>query len=237
VLVLILAAEALRGAGIPRRGLMLAVGAAAAVLALNTGWLLKDGSGRRADTEILASELSAADLARGRLPRSHPIDTQRTGFLTARAYFEAVDDLGSPAPPASELPEASPEARAAADKLLASGVARIRTRDRGARRPALRVRLSGSAARFARRRARCVAVRPPPGRTVDAVLTLPARGLVVLPSRPGRAHVLLRRFGDRFVTPRPAFSTVATGSLVTVPLDRSPVPWRIRVVGSRFKLC
>jgi hypothetical protein len=242
VLVILLVAELARGVVLSRRFALAMTAILLLAATANVGWLLKDGTGRRGDTQILSAQLAALEIGRHQIPPDFQVDERRSSFMTARGYFEATADLGSPAMPRAELPRASLVARQAADALLVRGVVRRRPFTPNARRPAVTARISGSAARFARRRARCIAVSPPPGRHVTAVLSLPRSGIAVIPrgSPTDRRPVLvsLRRFAPTWTPWPPAPSRSGAGSLITAPVDRASTPWRVEVSGSRrFSVC
>jgi len=238
VLILILVAEAWSGEALPRRAAVLLVPVALGVAALNAGWLVKDGNGRRDDSQRLAAELAAVELARARVPLDFPIDDRRAKFVTARLYFLATEDLGSPALSPEELGGASPLARQAADEALSRALVRVRPYDRGSQRPPITSALAGSAARFARRRGGCIAVRQPRGRPVTATFTLPDRGVVVITTDPRSVNVGLRRFGSTFVTPASVRDRPGRASLIEIPPDLSTKAWRAQVSSTRpFRLC
>jgi hypothetical protein len=162
--------------------------------------------------------------------------------MTAGAYFDATADLGSPAMPRAELPRASLAGRQAADQLLVRGIVHLTHYAGTVRRPPVTAPISGSAAPFVRRRARCISVNPPRGRHVNAVLRLPRTGIAVIPrgtatDRRG-VTVSLRRFAPTW-TPWPdALSISGTGALVTAAADRSSTPWRVEISGTRrFSVC
>lgn len=243
VLVLLTVAELARGVRIRRRvGLALA-GVAVLAAAGNLGWLLKDSSGRRADTEVLKAELGAVELVRAHVPPTLAVDDKRAAFMTARAYLEARDELGSPAMAAADLPGASLLARQGTDALLQHAVVRLAPAAAGGgARPGSPVAITGSAMQFAKRRTRCVAVNTPPGRTVAATFVLPRIGVVVIPrgTRVDRrpVEIRVRRFASTFLEPHFVLGRSGDGRLLRAAPDRSPHPWRVEVSSTRrFSLC
>jgi hypothetical protein len=242
VLILVIVAELGRGVALSRR---LAIGAAAILVlaaGVNAGWLLKDGNGRRVDAQILSAELASIELSRDHISPDLRFDDRRGSFMTPSGYLAAAADLGSPAMPRSELPHAPLLARQAADALLAGALVGVRPGEAAGRRPPLTARISGSAAAYARKGSRCVAVSPPAGRTVNAVMRLPRTGLLVTPGGTAadraRVRVSVRRFAPTW-TPSPAvIERTGVASLIAAATDRSRRPWRVAITANRhFRLC
>jgi hypothetical protein len=238
VLILVLVAEAARGMTLPRRAAFVAVPLAAAIAVANAGWLVKNGNGRRADAQILSAQLAAVEIARDHIPPEFRIDDRRTSFATAHDYFAAADDLGSPALPLSELDEAVPVARRAADEMMIRTSVRAVTPAPGARRPRITARISGSARAFTRRGGRCVAVRAPRRTPVVAIMDLPPSGIGILAADPGSVRVGVRRYGRPYL-PFPEFRrAVHERQLLLANLGRSSRPWSVRVSArGPFSIC
>lgn len=235
VLILVLAAEAGRGLKLPRRALAVAAPVAILVAAVNAGWLVKDGNGRRVDAQVLSAELAAAELARDQLPGDFLIDDRRARFVTANQYFDAVDDIGSPALPAAELPAARPLARRSADALLVRG-GMIGAGPAGGRRGAgASVRLSGPAAAHARRVGDCTVVRVPRGRGLSAAFTLPREGVAIRTRDPGAVRIGVRRFASAY---EPLAAPAARERMLVAAPDRAPGSWSVQLSGATgYRLC
>jgi hypothetical protein len=237
VLILVLLAELVRGVRLGRRAIALAAGLAILAAALNANWLVEGGDRRRADSEILAARLGAVELARWRILPTYGVDAERANSVLAKDYFAATDDLGSPAMSPDRLARASRTARASADSVLASADLRIlRFRADPGRSPT-RVRLTGSAARFAKRRNGCLSVRPPAGLQVSARLTLPVQG-IVLRARRGNVVVRVRRYGSTYLPPTQVLTSRRRPQLILALPDLSSRPWIAKLQSSRpFRIC
>ena len=236
VFLVVLIAEALDGVVLPRRAFVAVCVVAAGAAVLNTGWLIKDGNGRRADAAVLAGELAAVELAVERVPPRLPIDDKRARGVLAGEYLATIPELGSPALPRERIPRAAPHVRSAIDALLVRATVRFAELP-VAPRPLFEQEVSGSAARFGRAAHGCYPVRPPAGRTVAAELRPPPYGLAVRARDPGRVVLRFRRFGDGWTNPQPLPAS-PTGTLIGIPRDGLPGAWRVQVAGSApFTLC
>jgi hypothetical protein len=222
--VIIAIVEACRGWRLPRvRGLaVLYVGAVAAIVSnlsfLNQGADLFDV------TSVYArGELAALQTARGLVsPTFFPESASAVpiiGFhsmqaLDAGSYFAAVDSYGSPADTPRQLLTAPEGVREASDYVLvtAEGI-RVRPSDTNAQRCPIRMPASGA-----------IELTSNPGTTIVA---------------PGNARVTgirLRRFATQYryvalTLPSPRQQAYA----LTLPRDRSAVPWNIEI-GTRAPL-
>ena len=127
ILLLLVAAELLRGMRIPRVGVIAALGVSALATLSNVS-LLEDYSNALAG---LAGQqragLAAVELARdpvdpGFLLTQENSDVDYLGELDAGSYISAVDSYGSPAYSPAELAAAAELSRAAADKVFAAAL-------------------------------------------------------------------------------------------------------------------
>lgn len=241
-LVLVVVSELARGVRVPRRATIALAGLAVLLAAGNAGWLLKDSAGRRADTEVLAAELGATEIARAHVPPQLPVDQQRAPYVTAEEYLEVRDALGSPAMPAAEIPHASMLARDGADLVLRRSLVGFRPAVADPERPGAPVAIDGSARPFVKRRSRCVTVNTPRGRSVLATFVLPAAGIVLIPRgtpedrRPVRISLL--RFALTGPAARYSLGRSGEGWLLVAAPDRVRRPWRVAVRASRrFSVC
>lgn len=108
----------------PRRAVAIGL---AGVLVLGVAWSVRHNerqldagaAGLRGVTEIVEAELAALEVARDRVDPGFRPDAQYMPPVFAGPYFDAVDDLGSPALSLAELRRASEALRARADGVLA----------------------------------------------------------------------------------------------------------------------
>ena len=209
ILLLLIAAELLRGVRIPRAGVIAAL-AVSALATLSNLSLLEDYSNALAG---LAGQqrggLAAVELARDRvdsglLLTQENSDVDYLGELDAGSYVSAVDSYGSPAYSPDELAAAAEPSRAAADKVFAA---------------ALELELEPGA----RSATSCLVARPQSAE--DLVLELPPGGAQLRPRVGSRAELQLRRYAT-------ASFPVDLGTLdggrpatLRIPTDGSTEPW------------
>ena len=236
ILLVVLLAEVLQDVRIPRRAFAAVCVVAAGAALLNTGWLIKDGNGRRADAGVLAAELAAVEVGGKWLRPEVEVDRKRAAGARVGEYLRTVGELGSPALPLSELAAAPVDARRAADAVLVRGM-RVVPLPR-APRPLFEQPVSGSAAAYGRARLGCYEVRPPRGQQVTAMLEPPPYGLAVSAADPASVVVRYRRFAPPPATQAVKLLPGPAGTLIGAPPDRSKVPWSVEVAGrGRFTLC
>jgi hypothetical protein len=235
-LVVLLLAELLKGAVIPRKAFAVVCVVAAGAAVLNAAWLVKDGKGRRSDASVLSGELAAVEAQPDQFAPAFAIDDKRALGARAGEYLEVARDTGSPAFVAKPLRLAGPAVRAAADRLLVAGAVRV-VRLPQDPRPRFLTQIEGTAVHFARRSRGCLHVRPPSGRTVKAGLAPAPYGLAVI-ARPGTVTLRLRRFSDQFVADPVPLAAAGRRALVGVERGTSPLPWHAEVTATGpFTLC
>lgn len=232
VIVLLLAAEALRGVrlGLPV-GLVASVLVAAAVLS-NVGSLRDGAALLKAESQQTVVELGTLDMTRSIVSPSYVSQGFVFGIVTAGPYFRAQDALGSVAASPAQIAVAAPAARSAADSQLIA-IHHVVLAPLGA--------LTGSPAGRGLRVDAYSGVRgtivagcavftdsafTPAGATDTVDLTLPASG-VEIEAMGGPATVGLRRFSDQFQT----LGTLPPGrpaGLLIGP-DAAPQPWHVQI--------
>ncbi len=235
--IILVAAEALRGA--PRPNWLLVFAALLAIYSMAANLQpLRDGArGLRANSLTLDAELAALELARDQAaPEAQP-DTKLAPQIVAGKYLAAVDDLGSPADTAREL-AASPEGRrAAADRVsllvLPASLRPSARPARGTGRPPVVIAATGTRPTLG---AGCAVVQ---GRGAPSIqLRLPRRGLAVEATGDAPVEVRARRFASAF--PADPIGTVAPRASATlaVPRDRGALPWIVQLSASGpFRAC
>jgi hypothetical protein len=181
--------------------------------------------------ELAALELARPEVAPEFQPEAVPSPVVRGHYLqnvSAKSYFNAVDDFGSPAYSIGELQRAPALPRQAADLVLASATGLAARpgagRSPGAAAPVLEV----SRGVKAEPTGSCLRLRPDGASAGRADLRLPPGGLLVHGAEAGALDVSLRRFGDDFAV---AVAGVSGNSPWIVPIrgDAAGVPWRARL--------
>jgi hypothetical protein len=213
VLLALLAAELAAGLRVRRYATVALVLVAAAAAMVNFVRLQDAAHGLAGIAEKERGGLAALELTRGRVDPKFMLtrdnsDVDYLAVLDAGSYFSAVDAYGSPAYTPAELASASEGARVAADKVFASALG-----------VGLRPGPEG-------RRGTCVELRPGPQ---PAVVQLPPEGIVLRGGTSG-SHVSLRRYASSFPV---SLGTLPPGQseLLSIPPDRSPRPWILRLDG------
>lgn len=131
VLVLLLIVQLCDGLEISRGWRLAAAALVALSLIGNVAQMREAGKFFRGETQLNRAELAALELARPCIPASYVPETSITTIyphadmhFTAQEYFEAIDDLGSPAYTPTELAAATPDARAAAETVFEEALGR-----------------------------------------------------------------------------------------------------------------
>jgi hypothetical protein len=214
VLLVLVAAELLRGVALTRltTGIVVFIGAAAAV---TNAPELRDAAG--SITGLAQQErggLAALELSRDRVNPGLVLTEQNSDVnyllaVDAGSYLGAVDAHGSPAYTPAELETASEPARVAADKVFGAAL-------RLGLQPATGAPAACSASR---------SVANP------VIMPVPTTGLVLSAAGPG-VQVSLRRYAsDSFpvaLGPLPG----GQAQLLRIPTDRSQRPWTLQLSGA-----
>jgi hypothetical protein len=187
---------------------------------------LRDGARAQRDlATTLQGSLAAAAVAGPELPGRFVPAPAVAPQIRLGPYRAAVNDLGSPVPPASELPGTFQASRAAADEVLIRGyglsAVAAPVPDGGGAPPVERAEGATQAAVDG-----CLLARPQ-GAAPAITVTVPAGGLVLDPEQ-GTASVQLRRWSD---TGTELASRAAPGEPVAIriPADAAQAPWHARV--------
>jgi hypothetical protein len=234
ILVLLLAAELCAGVRLTR-GIGIAVAAVLGVsLVANVDTMRVAGGYFRAEASYNRSELAALELVRGQVSPDFVVEEGSTALLphgdmiiSAGDYFDATDEFGSPAYSLSELADAGPQQRDAADQELGRALALSAQPAPVRPQPApVTIAAAKTFQMIASRRGRCTALRPAIGLRGRAVLPLPPGGLYYRAPRDAQVTVSLGRFGDGFALKLP--SVLGSGQ-VRIPGDDSARPWRALV--------
>ena len=223
MMLLLVAAELLRGVKLDRRVLLPALAVLGIALAGNGLMLRQTYSSYLNTSQIIQADLAAVEIARDTVDPSFFLDEEfaDTGFayIDAGSYLSAVDEFGSPAYTIEEL-EASPEAaRFAADKVLLN---------------ALRVVAEPAAA--AGPISDCVTV---PDGTGSRTVPVAPDGAIVLAGKQPITDIKMRRFATGSEFPIDFQTGVAAGDAleIAIPRDLSTVPWKIYPEGGEARVC
>ena len=218
VLLILIAAELLRGR-VPGRGWTWVVAAFAAAAIVSNVGALRDGERfLRSESELATAELAALEIARDHVDPAFTLDedlagTPYLGAVSASAYLAAVEDWGSPVD-RDELAESPEAARLGADRVLAA-----------ARELELEPVSAGGAALTA---AGGGATGGGPTGRGPAEVALPPGGAVLAPQG-GPVTVRLRRYAEE---DHPVELGAARGETeLAIPIDDSSRPWLAELRG------
>ena len=215
VLVLLVAAESLRGVRLDRRLMVPALVVVAASIASNGLFLNLAYKSYRRTSEIERADLAALEITRSSVPPDLVLseDIADTGYVSVEAgsYLSARDAYGSPAYSQAELASAPEEAQVPADKVMAAAL-----------------NIHAEAARKEPSRSGCRSIAT--SETTPAILTLPSRALI-RPQVGAAVNVALRRFAESFPVELGALPA-SRWTEIGVPSDRSSRPWQAQLSGS-----
>jgi hypothetical protein len=235
VFVLLFAGELLRGIRIGRRGAIALFIVAAAAIAPNIYLLHGAYTSYRGTSQLEKADLGALEIARGTVEPGFVLEENvaDTGYVhvDAGSYFSAVDEFGSPAYSPNELQDASGPARFAADKVLFSALrAGVEPMPASAlpsgEAPPATVGADGSASVS---EGGCASV---PGGPGAPLVSLPPGGATVAAGGQPIEDVRLERFSDEFPVDLQQRVEPGEALTITIPPDRSSVPWRMQLQGA-----
>jgi hypothetical protein len=225
ILVVLIAVQLLRPVTVtPRLAVVGAVLVAASAIG-NFG-SLRSGSMYLQDwSRHVQVELAALELAGPSVDPSFAPDPVRAPDITAGKYFDAVEQYGSPAASANEIPTRAEPERAAADDVLIKALGPT-LGPRGTHGDGPRPVVEASSEPVSNA-TRCAQLEPSAAGSLE--LTLPAEGLTVSGSQP--VEVRLRSFAGGF--PVGALGAVPPGSTYALRVaPRDGVTWHVRLSGS-----
>lgn len=216
ILVLLMAADLLKGARFGVRALLVGAAVVVAITTVNFGELMDGRDALKEQTLLTRSNLAAIEIASGTIHPDFYLTPEVAGTpslidVRAATYFRTERDHGSPAYTVSELAEAPELGRVQADRLLAVALPIAVSTAPAPERP--------------RGYGDCPAAGP--GRSVGLG---PGETSVLLAEGPP-ATLLLRRFADIEF----AIATATGGSIVTlnIPPDRAAQRWFLRIESSQ----
>jgi hypothetical protein len=215
-MVLLVAADLLRGVELERRLVIPALAVLAAAVASNLLFLHESYESYERTSRLERADLAAVEIARDTVEPGLILseDIADTGYVPVEvgSYLSARDAFGSPAYTEAELETAAAEARVPADKVLAAalGIELVP----GAPSPR-----SGQGCRVLR-----------PATEAPAVVELAPGGGLLRAGEGASVEVDLGRFADNF--PVDMGGLPSGWSRLAIPTDRSTRPWRAQLSGS-----
>jgi hypothetical protein len=220
MMVLLVAAELLRGVKLTRRLLPPALIVLAVSLAGN-GLVLRQSYDFYLETsQLIRADLTALEIARETVEPNFFLDEEYadTGFayIDAGSYLSARDAFGSPAYTIAELEDSPEPARFAADKVLLN---------------ALRIAVE-PIPRSAVPTEGCATVGSQP-------FDMPPKGVVIAAGTEPVTGIEMRRFSTGAEFPVDFQTGIAPGKAVAIPIpaDQSTVPWQLQLEGGGATFC
>jgi hypothetical protein len=228
ILLVVLGVEFLRGVRVSNRALAL-LGVLAVGFSIANFGPLQDGSGGlQATAGLVSPALGALELAGPSTDPAYRPDPLRAPDISAGVYFDAVDELGSPADTPEEITRRQEPERQAADSVLSQAL-RLGLQPE-ARSPSSgpRPRIDAVASGTATFRPGCVLVNPTAvGAFVD--VTVPSTGIAVTNSGNAPVEARVRQFAGTF--PQGPLGSVAPRSTATlrIPPRAGVGAWHLRL--------
>jgi hypothetical protein len=218
VLLILVAAELLRGVRVRRPAIACALIVSLAATLTNVDRLREAADGLAGIAQRERGGLAALELTRGRVSPGFELTQQNSGveylgFLDAGSYFSAIDAYGSPAYTPAELGTAPELARVSADKVFAA---------------ALGVHLA--ATDEVGRRCHAYAALP------NSVTTVPPEGVVLVSRVPG-VRVSARRYATQSYPVALGELPVDRPQLLRIEPDRSVRPWVLQFSRPGASVC
>jgi hypothetical protein len=213
IFILMITAELIRGLRFSRVAIAAGVATVALSVISNLNFLDQSAASYEGTSDLIKADLGAVDIARDTVDPGFVLTEEIAGtpyvHVAAGNYLTAVDQFGSPGDTPEEIAAAPEDARAAADRVLAGALGLHVT-------PATAGPSGGAC------------------RTVDATAAPPievgAGELTISGSRSAHAELRLRRFATQSF-PIGAGKVGARPVSITIPQDRSDVPWQVQLSG------
>jgi hypothetical protein len=215
IVIVLIAAEMLRGWRMPRRYARLVAAAGAGFVLVNVPYIVHNAAKYRSDSAVLSAELTAMQLHSGPIAPAFQPDPAVDPQVKAGTYLRAVRALrSSPADSLAALAAAPPSARTAADSVS------IRAEGHP-----VRLISSGEAARS------CAAPGARRGLGGRGVAVARSGRAVVVNRSPEPIHIGARRFGPAPVWTTPAIPAGSSAAISLGP-DTAGTPWVISTTAS-----
>lgn len=239
-LIVLVAAELLRGVKLDRRALIAAVIVVGAAVTSNVLFLHESYTSYRSTTQLERADLAALEIARDTVEPNFFLDEENadTGVVhvDAGSYLNARDAYGSPAYTSEELAGAPEVARFAADKVLVSALrfglaeAPLSSLPNGEPRAAK----PSSKGLIAIPAGACVAA--PAGS--ESLFSLPPDGAAVAAGAEPVTDIEMRRFAsENFSVDFGEGAEPGQAVEIRIPPDASTVPWKMQLEGGAATVC
>lgn len=228
ILLVLLGVEFLQGVRLSNRVLALLGVLALAFSVSNFGPLQDGSSALQAESGVVAPELGALELAGPSTDPQYRPDPARTPDISAGAYFDTIEELGSPADRPDEIARRLEPERQAADAVLARALALSLKPAEKRPSPGTRPTIDAVAAGNVAVRPGCVTLQPTtPGAMLD--VTSPAAGIAISTSGDASVEARVRQFASSF--PEASLGTVGSRSvaLLRFPPRRGLASWHVRL--------
>lgn len=215
VFTLLLAVELLRGVRFSPRALAIMGAVTVAAVASNIHFFRDGGDWLENQSVLTKADLAGIEIARDRVAPEFELAPGIAGTpslidVFAGRYLEAEAEFGSPAYTQQELLDAPEPGRAQADVVISQALPLRTSTSPGAGAPGEGCALAGG-----------------PNGPVDTTLE---PGVAEILAEPGpEVTISLARFATAEYPVRTAGATGDSTTLLTIPRDRSSVPWRVRV--------
>jgi hypothetical protein len=228
IFTLLIAAELARGVRLGRQAMAVAFAIAGFATLGNLVFLRDAYWAERSVGQRSRGGLAGLEIGRGVIQPKFGLIAEVSGvtslgLVSARYYYAAIDDYGSPAYSRAMLRSAPEKARVVADTVLWRGLpAMVLSGETTPTGPPPELIGGGSSDR----RGSCLTVRPSGAGPIE--LSLPPGGVSLTLSPAEAATMQVRRYADQ---PKPVGDMPTGGGalLVVIPTDRSAVPWRLTV--------
>jgi uncharacterized membrane protein len=228
ILLVLLGVEFLRGVRLSNRVLAL-LGVLALAFSVSNFGPLQDGSrGLQSTSGLVAPELGALELAGPSTNPQYRPDPARAPDISAGAYFDTIEELGSPADRPDEIARRLEPERQAADvvltQALGTGLEPVARRPPPGSRPTIDAVVAGEVAV----RPGCVTLRPTaPGAVLD--LTVPAAGIAISTSGDASVEARVRQFASAFSAAPLGTVGPRSVALLRFPARRGLGSWHVRL--------
>lgn len=212
---LLLAVELLRNVRFSRRALMVMGAVTLAAVASNIHFFKDGGDWLKNQSVLTKADLAGIEIARNHVAPEFELAPSIAGTpslidVFAGPYLEAEEEFGSPAYTPQELAEAPEPGRRQADVVISQALPLRTSISAGGERPGQNCALGGG-----------------PGGPEDTTLE---PGVTKILAEPGPAVTIsLARFARGEYPVQTAGAPGDSTTLLTIPRDRSTVPWRLHV--------
>ncbi len=235
IFIVLILAEVFRGARVSNRTLAILAAVTGIALISNAGPLKEGRALMKQQSELARGELAAIEIARDTVSPEFALTPEIAGTSTlvpidAGSYLSAVEDFGSPAESAAELPSAPEGVRERVDVVLAHALPLTAISQRDASGGSGPAPMAAAPIERARTRGSCLLI---PAGSAASGAPVVLRGSTLVRVGPGApATLALRRYAEAFALKGGTIEAGGT-TLLRFPRDRSDVPWQIELTAAR----